>query len=627
MGNSCGEEGEMRGTTQTICLFAPLLAAALLLSAACSGDGGTKAGGSEAATTLRIGTNDNPGRLSADQILEFGRRVEEASDGKLRIEPVWHAAGEGDQRAWDQRVARKVVRGELDLGLIPARAWDTEGVTTLRALHAPFLVTSDALLARVLTSDLAGRMLAGLDRAGVVGLALLPEGLRHPFSFGAPFLGPADYQGALIRAPRSQTAYALFEALGATPDDLSFTAVDEAIARGRAAAAESAFAFSGSLQGETVATGNVTFFPKVNALVVNDEVFDDLTDEERRILVEASGGTRDWAIGSSPASADSARRYCRGGGRVVLASEADLRALERAARPVYVQLERDRETRTLIAGIRALASDLATRPFEPNPCGKAAAPPATATTAASIDGVYRTSFTRGELERTPLLEDRGEVQDENWGDFTLTFERGRVTFEQENEIASYTTAGTFTVDGRTIVLEFTEGGNFGETFTFRWWLEGGTLTFERVGAAPSPTPYVIKPWRRVVAASPAFPDGVYRVDLPLDYLTARGLEAGEAFGQAGINTLTFDDGRWVHHLEGPATPGDCEGTYRVVRGRVSILVGPSQIDGCGPEGFEVFSARWTLGGSELRFRDVRSQTEDDLFHQVVWGSKPWRKIR
>ena len=44
----------MSGTTRTNWLFAPLLAAALLLSAACSGDGGTKAGGSEPATTLRI---------------------------------------------------------------------------------------------------------------------------------------------------------------------------------------------------------------------------------------------------------------------------------------------------------------------------------------------------------------------------------------------------------------------------------------------------------------------------------------------------------------------------------------------------------------------------------------------
>src|SRR5919106_1859289 len=289
----------MRGTTLAICLCAPLLAATLLLSAACSGGGGTKAGGSGAPTTLRIGTNDDPFRRSGYQIREFARRVEEASGGKLRIEPVWHAAGERDARAWDQLVARKVVSGELDLGLIPARAWDTEGVTTLRALHAPFLVTSDALLARVLTSDLASRMLAGLDRAGVVGLALLPEGLRHPFSFGTPFLGPEDYEGALVRAPRSQNAYALFEALGASPDDPPFDEVDEVIAGGRAAAAESGFAFSGSLQGETVVTGNVTFFPKANVLVVNDDLFDDLTNEQRRILTEAAVGTRDWAIASS----------------------------------------------------------------------------------------------------------------------------------------------------------------------------------------------------------------------------------------------------------------------------------------------------------------------------------------
>jgi TRAP-type C4-dicarboxylate transport system substrate-binding protein len=104
-------------------------------------------------------------------IEEFANRVEQLSGGGLRIEPVWRASG-GDLRAWDQRVARKVVEGELDLGLIPARAWDTEGVTSLRALQAPFLISDDALLDQVTNGPLAGKMLGGLAEVGVVGLAL-----------------------------------------------------------------------------------------------------------------------------------------------------------------------------------------------------------------------------------------------------------------------------------------------------------------------------------------------------------------------------------------------------------------------------------------------------------------------
>ena len=104
----------------------------------------------------------------------------------MRIEPVWNAAGDTGDDDWDQKVARMVVAGELDMGLIPTRAWDTEGVTSLRALNAPFLITSDELAAQVASSELAGTMLAGLDTVGVTGLALLPEGLRHVFSFGDP---------------------------------------------------------------------------------------------------------------------------------------------------------------------------------------------------------------------------------------------------------------------------------------------------------------------------------------------------------------------------------------------------------------------------------------------------------
>src|SRR5262245_29097715 len=129
---------------------------AFVLAAAGCG-GGDEGGAAKTAeikpVTLRIGTDDEPGRPAADQIEELARRAAKLSDGAIRIEPVWHAAGDGPD--WDQRVARMVTGGELDMGLIPARAWDTEGVTSLRALNAPFLITSDELLDQVVSSELA----------------------------------------------------------------------------------------------------------------------------------------------------------------------------------------------------------------------------------------------------------------------------------------------------------------------------------------------------------------------------------------------------------------------------------------------------------------------------------------
>ena len=115
-----------------------------------------------------------------------------------------------------------------------------------------------------------------------------------------------------------------------------------------------------------------------------------------------------------------------------------------------------------------------------------------------LDGVYRASFTREELARSPLLYESGEINDENWGELTLTFDEGRVTFEQENDATSTSTSGTYELDDDTVVLDFTEGVNAGETFAVRWSLFRDKLTFTRDEALGIiPTPYLIEPWERV----------------------------------------------------------------------------------------------------------------------------------
>ena len=79
---------------------------------------------------------------------------------------------------------------------------------------------SENLTAQVVSADIADDMLAGLEGVGITGLALLPESMRQVFSFGDPLLTPEQFQGVTIRAPRSDTTYALFQALGATVNDV-----------------------------------------------------------------------------------------------------------------------------------------------------------------------------------------------------------------------------------------------------------------------------------------------------------------------------------------------------------------------------------------------------------------------
>ena len=119
-----------------------------------------------------------------------------------------------------------------------------------------------------------------------------------------------------------------------------------------------------------------------------------------------------------------------------------------------------------------------------------AASPAVAT---PIDGVWTTSITRDQLAGSPLLLDAAEVNDENWGDMTFTFERGRFIFEQENPRGSYSAAGAVRVDGTTLRLDLENG----ERFAMRWSVDGDELTLARDEALGiSPTPFVLTPWTR-----------------------------------------------------------------------------------------------------------------------------------
>ena len=113
----------------------------------------------------------------------------------------------------------------------------------------------------VAAPDIADELLAGLEKVGVSGLALFPEGPRMLFSFGKPALKPADLAGKTVRAPRSDTTYAVLKSLGATPDDLVGEQFPDGLAAGKVAAAESSFAFAGALPEPSIATGNLILYP------------------------------------------------------------------------------------------------------------------------------------------------------------------------------------------------------------------------------------------------------------------------------------------------------------------------------------------------------------------------------
>jgi TRAP-type C4-dicarboxylate transport system substrate-binding protein len=469
--------------------------AVALTAAACSGSDVDKAGGTrtEPPVVLTLANHEQgPGDVQF-----WIEEVQRRSGGSLsiQVQSQWR-----DQEIdYDKGTIADVQAGKVQLAKVAARAYDTVGVTSFQSLLAPFLIDNRTLEGRVLESELAPQMLAGTGELGLVGLAVLPTDLRKPLGLSRPLVAVKDYRGARIGVREGEVAKATFTALGATP--VGYVPGEPLSGLDGVELGLETIKGNQYDQDAKAVTANVTFWPKPITVVMNRKAFESLTPPQQDALRQAGASViaRQLEAMQNLNSREAAGILCQRGLRFVHASHQQLAALRRAVQPVYDQLERNAQTRSLLQRIQTMKHETA---GTATPDAPACSPSDSASTAANqpatpLDGDYRTSFTQEELANSSLLHNQDEINDENWGDFTLTFERGRVTFTQRNNVASSSTSGTYTINGKTITLRFTEGVNAGETFAFRWSLYRDVLTFKRdpsLGVAP--TPYLVKPWPR-----------------------------------------------------------------------------------------------------------------------------------
>jgi TRAP-type C4-dicarboxylate transport system substrate-binding protein len=437
---------------------------------------------------LTLATSETQQEADAPEIDMFAHEVDVRSAGKIRIDVAWdltnpHPGGS------DQDLARMVADGSYDLGVVPTRAWDVLGVTSLRAINTPFLITSDAAVRAVLAADVRADLLAGLPAAGVTGIDLWPGQLRRLFGIGEPILRPADLAGQQIRSPRSQTVGNLLESMGATAVETAD--VDQDTQRGL----ESSFA---AATYNVVATGNVVLFPRVETLVADDELRARLEPGQWQVLVDAAAAVRSEQPTPFLDDEGGARAFCEQGGEIVATSTDDVAAFEEAGRAVRDELAQDTETARLIDAIEAVVSTV-TRPDPITTCPEAGAATEAADGADALDGVYQSTVTRQDLQAAGVTD--LEQFSNNIGVFTWTFDDGRWSYHLESpqDLVDTDEAGQFTYEDGLFTLYWSSG----EVITARAKLaRTGTLRFtdlhDNFEHYQNATEAVFgQPWRRV----------------------------------------------------------------------------------------------------------------------------------
>lgn len=338
-------------------LFYLSIVMAVLVVAACTPQVAATPAVSDDPITLRMAIADAEGRPSDPYVHEFIEQVKMLSNGNITIEPIWEA-GNDTEAGFEAGVVQLVKENKADLGLAGSRAFDIENITSFQALQAPFLIDNDALSKAVATSDISTQMLDSLSAAGLVGLTLWPEDLRHPFSLvpGKAILSVADFKGINVRTTPSGASYRIIETLGGKP----------MFGDGEYQAAESGLRQGASLTGTPTATGNVVFFAKFQVLFANGAAFEKLSEAQRTIVRNAAAATQKKAITEHPSDVDAAKAWCADGGSIVLASNTQVAAFVAAAQPVFDQIEQDPGSAELIAAIRELKAKT-----EPSPGAEA----------------------------------------------------------------------------------------------------------------------------------------------------------------------------------------------------------------------------------------------------------------
>ena len=139
----------------------------------------------------------------------------------------------------------------------------------------------------MLKSELASQALAGTEKIGMIGLALMPGDLRRPVGLTRALAGPDDYRGARVYTREGKVAAATLEALGAQPAhgplETWFEGVDGAevglsAVRGQPKVARE----------DARITSNVVLWAQPAAIVMNKAAFEELSDDQQRALREAS---------------------------------------------------------------------------------------------------------------------------------------------------------------------------------------------------------------------------------------------------------------------------------------------------------------------------------------------------
>lgn len=200
-----------------------LLAAAALLSASTIF---STSGDASAQTKLTLGHGAAPGNPRSVGAERFAELVEEKTGGEVTIT----VAG-SEQLGNDVAMLTSLRSGTLDF-TINSQGAVAGVVPELAALGLPFLFQDTESAIEILRGPIGDELNKKFEAVGIVPLDWWDNGIRHISTTDRSIETPGDLEGLRVRTPADPVTIDIFEALGASTEQIAFSELYVALQQG-----------------------------------------------------------------------------------------------------------------------------------------------------------------------------------------------------------------------------------------------------------------------------------------------------------------------------------------------------------------------------------------------------------
>lgn len=213
----------------------------------------------------------------------MGRFLAEQTGGRLGIKMF-----AGGQLGSETDTLEITSFGGIDLNRVNFAPLNSMEPMTL-PFSLPFIFDDVDHMRRVVDSDVGDRVLASLERHGLIGLSIYDSGSRSFYNTRRAIRSPADMKGLKLRVPASDLSVAMINALGANAVPIPFGETYQSLAQGVIDGAENNWpSFVSARHYEVASYLSITdhlFTPE--ALVMSKASYDRLSAADRELVREA----------------------------------------------------------------------------------------------------------------------------------------------------------------------------------------------------------------------------------------------------------------------------------------------------------------------------------------------------